>query len=152
LSKATALGQIPVSRLHIAVDIRERLAENLRRLRALNGWSQEDYAERPGIHRTYVSDLERGARNQPSRSSKSSPNHLRSRQANCWVEAGPTQILICSSFAGSLLWEQIGLSERNFRACRMGSPSLISVLQTPYRCITLVEHYSDNAIRQGIRN
>lgn len=27
------------------------------------GWSQEDYADRAGIHRTYVSDVERGARN-----------------------------------------------------------------------------------------
>lgn len=40
-----------------------RLAANLRRLRALNGWSQEEYADRAGIHRTYVSDLERAARN-----------------------------------------------------------------------------------------
>lgn len=45
------------------MDIRQRLAANLRRLRALHGWSQEDYAERAGIHRTYVSDLERAARN-----------------------------------------------------------------------------------------
>lgn len=27
------------------------------------GWSQEDYADRAGIHRTYVSDIERGRRN-----------------------------------------------------------------------------------------
>lgn len=27
------------------------------------GWSQEDYADRAGIHRTYVSDIERGERN-----------------------------------------------------------------------------------------
>jgi transcriptional regulator with XRE-family HTH domain len=35
----------------------------LRRLRLEKGWSQEDYADRAGIHRTYVSDIERGARN-----------------------------------------------------------------------------------------
>ena len=46
-----------------AVDVRQRLARNLRRLRAEKGWSQEDYADRAGIHRTYVSDIERGARN-----------------------------------------------------------------------------------------
>lgn len=45
------------------VDIRQRLASNLRRLRNEHGWSQEDYADRAGIHRTYVSDLERAARN-----------------------------------------------------------------------------------------
>jgi DNA-binding XRE family transcriptional regulator len=43
--------------------IRQRLARNLRRLRTEQGWSQEDYADRAGIHRTYVSDIERGARN-----------------------------------------------------------------------------------------
>jgi transcriptional regulator with XRE-family HTH domain len=45
------------------VDVRQRLAENLRRLRKEKGWSQEDYADRAGIHRTYVSDIERGSRN-----------------------------------------------------------------------------------------
>lgn len=45
------------------MDIRHRLAANLRRLRHEKGWSQEDYADRAGIHRTYVSDIERGARN-----------------------------------------------------------------------------------------
>jgi transcriptional regulator with XRE-family HTH domain len=45
------------------VDVRERLALNLRRLRQHKGWSQEEFAFRAEIHRTYVSDLERGARN-----------------------------------------------------------------------------------------
>jgi transcriptional regulator with XRE-family HTH domain len=45
------------------VDIAHRLAANLRRLRLEKGWSQEDYADRAGIHRTYVSDIERAARN-----------------------------------------------------------------------------------------
>lgn len=43
--------------------IHERLAHNLRRLRQLKGWSQEEFAFRADIHRTYVSDLERCARN-----------------------------------------------------------------------------------------
>lgn len=47
----------------VDVDVRQRLAANLRRLRAERGWSQEEFADRAGIHRTYVSDLERGARN-----------------------------------------------------------------------------------------
>ena len=47
----------------MAVDIRQRLGRHIRRLREREGWSQEDYADRAGIHRTYVSDIERGARN-----------------------------------------------------------------------------------------
>ena len=45
------------------MDIRARLGLNVRRLRETKGWSQEDYADRAGIHRTYVSDIERGRRN-----------------------------------------------------------------------------------------
>jgi transcriptional regulator with XRE-family HTH domain len=45
------------------VDVRARLGINVRRLREAKGWSQEDYADRAGIHRTYVSDIERGQRN-----------------------------------------------------------------------------------------
>ena len=45
------------------MDIRQRLAANLRRLRQSKGWSQEAFAHEAGLHRTYVSDLERGARN-----------------------------------------------------------------------------------------
>jgi len=45
------------------VDITTRLGKNIRRLREEQGWSQEDYADRAGIHRTYVSDIERGRRN-----------------------------------------------------------------------------------------
>jgi transcriptional regulator with XRE-family HTH domain len=45
------------------VEIRARLGSNIRRLREARGWSQEDYADRAAIHRTYVSDIERGKRN-----------------------------------------------------------------------------------------
>ena len=45
------------------VDVRQRLARNLRRLREAKGWSQEEFAFEANIHRTYVSDIERGARN-----------------------------------------------------------------------------------------
>ncbi len=45
------------------MDIRLRLGRYVRRLREEKGWSQEDYADRAGIHRTYVSDIERGRRN-----------------------------------------------------------------------------------------
>ena len=45
------------------MDIRQRLARNLRRLRHEHGWSQEAFAFEAKLHRTYISDLERGARN-----------------------------------------------------------------------------------------
>ena len=45
------------------MDVRQRLAENLRRLRGQKGLSQEQFAFEAGIHRTYISDLERGTRN-----------------------------------------------------------------------------------------
>ena len=44
------------------MDIRQRLARNLRRFRDAKGWSQEKFAFEANIHRTYVSDIERGSR------------------------------------------------------------------------------------------
>ena len=46
-----------------SVDIRKRLGLNLKRLRSGKGWSQERLAFEAGIHRTYISDLERASRN-----------------------------------------------------------------------------------------
>ena len=45
------------------MDAPHRLAENVRRLRKEKGWSQEAFAEHAGIHRTYVSQLERAKKN-----------------------------------------------------------------------------------------
>lgn len=45
------------------MDIHDRLAKNLRHLRKERGLSQEAFAFEAGIHRTYISDLERGQRN-----------------------------------------------------------------------------------------
>lgn len=44
-------------------DVRGRLAQNLQKFRRAKGLSQEGFAHEAGIHRTYISDLERGARN-----------------------------------------------------------------------------------------
>jgi transcriptional regulator with XRE-family HTH domain len=45
------------------MDVRARIGRNMKRLRAAKGWSQEELADRAGIHRTYVSGVERGVRN-----------------------------------------------------------------------------------------
>lgn len=45
------------------MDVKKRLGVNVRRLREGKGVSQEAFAFEAGIHRTYVSDIERGARN-----------------------------------------------------------------------------------------
>ncbi|WP_174275140.1 helix-turn-helix domain-containing protein [Sphingomonas bacterium] len=45
------------------MEIRQRLARNMRAAREAKSWSQEEFADRAGIHRTYVSDIERARRN-----------------------------------------------------------------------------------------
>ncbi|KCZ53628.1 hypothetical protein HY29_16615 [Hyphomonas beringensis] len=45
------------------MDIRKRFGKKLRALREEQGWSQEEFADRAGLHRTYVSAVERGVRN-----------------------------------------------------------------------------------------
>ncbi len=43
--------------------LRQVLADNLRNLRISANISQEDFAELCGLHRTYISDIERCTRN-----------------------------------------------------------------------------------------
>lgn len=45
------------------MDIRRQLGLNVQRLRREKGWSQEDLAFESGLHRTYISGIERGVRN-----------------------------------------------------------------------------------------
>ncbi len=46
-----------------AVDPNQVFAANLRRLRLRLGLSQEAFADRCGLHRTYIGAIERGERN-----------------------------------------------------------------------------------------
>jgi len=45
------------------MDIHAVLSANIRKFRQRKGWSQERLAEESGLHRTYVSGVERGTRN-----------------------------------------------------------------------------------------
>lgn len=45
------------------MDVRKKFGKRLRALREERGWSQEEFADRAGLHRTYVSAVERGVRN-----------------------------------------------------------------------------------------
>jgi|TARA_R110002072_G_scaffold80606_1_gene185103 transcriptional regulator with XRE-family HTH domain len=45
------------------MDIRQRLAQNMRQIRREKGWSQEELADRADVHRTYISGVERCVRN-----------------------------------------------------------------------------------------
>ncbi|MCH9052436.1 MAG: helix-turn-helix transcriptional regulator [Proteobacteria bacterium] len=45
------------------MDIRGRVGINVRRLRKARGYSQEEFAFECGLHRTYISGVERGIRN-----------------------------------------------------------------------------------------
>ena len=42
---------------------RRALGDRVRTLRLANGWTQEDLAERSGLHRTYIAGVEGGRRN-----------------------------------------------------------------------------------------
>jgi transcriptional regulator with XRE-family HTH domain len=42
---------------------RRAFGDRVRQLRQAHGWTQEDLAERAGLHRTYVTGVERGQRN-----------------------------------------------------------------------------------------
>ena len=45
------------------MDVRKRLAVNMKRLRKERGWSQEALADEAGLDRTYISGIERLVKN-----------------------------------------------------------------------------------------
>lgn len=49
-------------------DLQRRLGRNVRAIRHARGFSQEDFADHLGFHRTYLGSIERGERNLSLRS------------------------------------------------------------------------------------
>lgn len=49
-------------------ELQRVVGRNLRRYRLERGYSQEDFADRMGVHRTYMGSVERGERNLSLRS------------------------------------------------------------------------------------
>ena len=47
----------------MAEDIKQKLGKRIKELRIKEGYSQEEFASHCGLHRTYISDIERGERN-----------------------------------------------------------------------------------------
>lgn len=45
------------------MDIKDVLARNVREIREQRGWSQDELGDLADVHRTYVSQVERGVRN-----------------------------------------------------------------------------------------
>lgn len=45
------------------MDVKQRLAVNMKRLRKQRGWSQEALADEAGLDRTYISGIERVVKN-----------------------------------------------------------------------------------------
>lgn len=44
-------------------DIRVQFGKRLRQLREAKGWTQEELADKAGMHFTYIGQIERGVRN-----------------------------------------------------------------------------------------
>ncbi len=63
---------------------RQRLAYQMRMLRSQRGWSQETLAEVAGLHRTYISGIERAERNVAWITSRRLQRRSGCRSASCW--------------------------------------------------------------------
>ncbi|AIE61740.1 helix-turn-helix domain-containing protein [Bacillus methanolicus] len=45
------------------IEIKKNFGQTLKKIRTKKGFSQEDLADLSGLHRTYISEVERGDRN-----------------------------------------------------------------------------------------
>src|SRR5947199_10793947 len=70
------------------IDFKTLLGMTIKTQRASLGISQEELAHRAGLHRTYVSDLERGARNPSIESIEKLAGALQVSVSNLFAVAG----------------------------------------------------------------
>jgi transcriptional regulator with XRE-family HTH domain len=47
----------------VKISILRRFGDRVKSIRKAKGWSQEDLAEKAGLHRTYIGSIERSERN-----------------------------------------------------------------------------------------
>jgi transcriptional regulator with XRE-family HTH domain len=52
------------------MEIEQRLAQRVKHFRAERGWSQEELADRAGLHRTFISQIERATKKTTIRSTE----------------------------------------------------------------------------------
>jgi len=52
-----------ISSLYSHMSIQLLFGKNVRQAREKRGWSQDSLSEKSGLHRTYISGIERGVRN-----------------------------------------------------------------------------------------
>jgi len=62
--------------------LQQRVGLRLRKLRERRGWSQEEFADICGLHRTYVGSVERGERNLTLNSLQTLAKALKVRMAD----------------------------------------------------------------------
>ena len=90
-------------------DARQILAQRLRRLRFERGWSQEDLADAAGLHRTYISVIERQSAISVWIISRNSLLPLSCRWRSCWRR----QMLCLSKVSKYLQCGEIRSQSRN---------------------------------------
>ena len=56
-------SHLPFPHMRKNVSIQQKFGNRVRKLRKSKGWSQEEFADQCGLHRTYIGAIERGERN-----------------------------------------------------------------------------------------
>jgi len=106
------------------IDLKALLGMAIKTERCVLGFSQEELAERAGLHRTYVSDVERGARNPSIASIEKLAQALKLSVAALFQRAGNGGRL--SEFVEILLVEDnpqdVELTTRAFAKARITNP------------------------------